>query len=481
MSKEIGITVKKDQDFSDWYSQVVLKSELIDYASAKGFIILRPYGYAIWDKIKEYVDQKIKETGHQNAYFPALIPEGLLKKEGEHFEGFIPEVFWVTQAGNRKIGERLALRPTSETIAYDSYSKWIRSWRDLPLLLNFWNTVMRAEIKSTKPFIRNSEFLWQEGHTAHITEEEAKKEVRDILEMYKKLIEEELAIPVLTGTKTEKEKFVGAVFTTTLEAMMPDGLALQMGTSHNLGQNFSRPFEISFLGNDKQEHYVWQTSWGVSWRLIGAIIMIHGDDKGLVLPPRISSIQVVIIPIHYKDQDIIPVREKVEKLANKLKQNKIKVYVDVREHYTPGWKFHEWEMKGIPLRIEIGPRDISKEEVTLVRRDKKEKISIREDNVVEKVSVLLEEIQNNLFEKAKRLQNDLMTRVENFEEFKKTIKKKGGFVRACWCLESKCENAVKEETGADIRVMPFVDEEVFGSCVHCGKQGKKVVYFARSY
>jgi len=481
MSKEIGITVKKDQDFSEWYSQVVLKSELIDYASAKGFIILRPYGYVIWDAIKEYVDKKIKETGHQNAYFPALIPEGLLKKEGDHFEGFVPEVFWVTQAGNRKVGEPLALRPTSETIAYDSYSKWIRSWRDLPLLLNFWNTVMRAEIKSTKPFIRNSEFLWQEGHTAHATEDEAKKEVRDILEMYKKLIEEELAIPVLTGTKTDNEKFVGAVYTTTLESIMPDGLALQMGTSHNLGQNFSRPFEINFLGNDKQEHFVWQTSWGVSWRLIGAIIMMHGDDKGLVLPPRIASIQVVIIPIHYKEQDMILVREKVEEFAVKLKQSNIRVYVDDREHYTPGWKFHDWEMKGVPLRIEIGPRDIKKEEVTLARRDKEEKISIKEKNAVEKISVLLEEIQNNLFDKAKRLQNELITKVENFMEFKRTIKVKGGFIRANWCLESKCENEIKEETGADIRVIPFRDEEVFGPCVHCMKQGKKVVYFARSY
>lgn len=481
MKKEIGITVKKEHDFSEWYSQVVLKSELVDYASAKGFIILRPYGYAIWEKIREYIDKKIKKTGHQNAYFPALIPEGLLKKESEHFEGFVPEVFWVTHAGNRKVGERLALRPTSETIAYDSYSKWIRSWRDLPLLLNFWNTVMRAEIKSTKPFIRNSEFLWQEGHTAHSTEDEAKKEVSDILEMYKKLIEEELAIPVLTGMKSENEKFVGAEYTTTLEAIMPDGLALQMGTSHNLGQNFSKPFEIRFIGNDKQEHFVWQTSWGVSWRLIGALIMIHGDDKGLVLPPKIASIKVVIISIYYNDNDAIPVKEKSEKLANKLRENNIEVFEDKREHYTPGWKFHNWEMKGVPIRMEIGPRDISKEEVTLVRRDTSEKISVKENEIIEKISSLLEEIQNNLFEKAKKLQEKFNTRVENFEDFKNSVKEKGGFIRACWCLENKCENEIKEETGADIRIIPFKDEEVFGPCVHCGKQGKKVVYFARSY
>lgn len=481
MNKEIGITVKKEPEFSEWYSQVVLKSELVDYASAKGFIILRPYGYAIWEKIREYIDKKIKETGHQNAYFPALIPEGLLKKEGEHFEGFVPEVFWVTQAGNRKVGERLALRPTSEAIAYDSYSKWIRSWRDLPLLLNFWNTVMRAEIKSTKPFIRNSEFLWQEGHTAHSTEEEARKEVNDILEMYKKLIEDELAIPVMTGMKSENEKFVGAAYTTSLEAIMPDGLALQMGTSHNLGQNFSKPFEIRFIGNDKQEHFVWQTSWGVSWRLIGALIMIHGDDKGLVLPPKIASIKVVIIPIYYNDNDAIPVREKVEKIAKKLRDNNIEVFEDKREHYTPGWKFHNWEMKGVPVRMEIGPRDISNEAVTLVRRDTNEKISVKENKVLEKVSSLLDEIQNNLFEKAKKLQKQFNTKVNNFEEFKNIVKEKGGFIRACWCLDSKCENEIKDKTGADIRIIPFKDEKVFGSCVYCGKKGKKVVYFARSY
>ncbi|MEE9585935.1 MAG: proline--tRNA ligase [Nitrososphaerales archaeon] len=481
MGKEIGVTVKKNEDFSEWYTQVVLKSELVDYASAKGFTVLRPHGYAIWEKIKEYIDHKIKQTGHQNAYFPALIPENLLKKEGEHFEGFIPEVFWVTHAGNRKIGERLALRPTSETIAYDSYAKWIRSWRDLPLLLNFWNTVMRAEIKSTKPFIRTSEFLWQEGHTAHATEEEAKKEVTDILEMYKKLIEQELAIPVLTGVKSENEKFVGAVYTTTMEAVMPDGLALQMGTSHNLGQNFSRPFEISFIGKDKQKHFVWQTSWGVSWRLIGAVIMVHGDDKGLVLPPRIAPIQVVMIPIHYKEKDVESVRGKVDDLASKFRDNNTEVYVDDRDQYTPGWKFHDWELKGVPLRVEIGPRDVKNKEVTVVRRDTGERSSVKDAEAVETILSLLESIQSNLFAKAQRLLEEYTATVRDYEEFKRRVKVKGGFVRANWCVESECEDKIKEETGADIRVIPFKDEEVFGQCIHCGKEAKKVAYFAKAY
>ncbi len=481
MSKEIGITVKKNEDFSEWYTQVVLKSELIDYASAKGFIVLRPHGYAIWEKIKDYIDRRIKETGHRNAYFPALIPESLLKKEGEHFQGFIPEVFWVTQAGDRKIGDKLALRPTSETIAYDSYSKWIRSWRDLPLLLNFWNSVMRAEIKSTKPFIRTSEFLWQEGHTAHETQEEAEKEVRSILEMYRQLIEEELAIPVITGFKSDKEKFVGAVYTTTLEGMMPDGMALQMGTSHNLGQNFSRPFEIRFIGREKQEQFVWQASWGVSWRLIGAVIMVHGDDKGLILPPRVTPIQVVIVPIHYKTEDIESVVGKVKDLAGRLKQAGLTVHIDDRDQYTPGWKFHDWELKGIPLRIEVGPRDVSGGGAMFVRRDTGEKVFIKDGEAVEKASGLLEDIQRSLFERAKEMQKRYTFTTENYEEFKKRIKEEGGFVRTSFCLKRECEDKIKEETGADIRVIPFKDEEIFGRCIYCGEEAKKVVYFAKSY
>jgi prolyl-tRNA synthetase len=481
MSKEIGITVKKEIDFSEWYTQVVLKSEMVDYTNAKGFMVLRPHGYAIWEKIKSYIDLKIKATGHKNAYFPTLIPENLLRKEGEHFDGFVPEVFWVTHAGNRKVGERLGLRPTSETIAYDSYSKWIRSWRDLPLLLNFWNSVMRAEIKSTKPFIRTSEFLWQEGHTAHDAKEEAEKEVTDILDMYRRLIEEELAIPVLVGLKSEKEKFVGALYTTAIEAIMPDGLSLQMGTSHNLGQNFSKPFEIKFIGKDKQVHFVWQTSWGVSWRLIGAIIMVHGDNKGLVLPPKIAPIQVVIIPIYYKKEDIESVKNKVRDLETLLNNTQIDVHLDNRDQYTPGWKFHDWELKGVPLRIEIGPRDIAKGEITLVRRDTSERYSVSFDEAIDQIRLLLSEIQKNLYNRAKHLLNKNTISIKNYTEFKNVIRNQGGFLKSYCCLEVKCEDHVKESTGADIRIIPFQTGDVLGKCLVCGKETHKIAYFAKSY
>ena len=310
MSKEIGITVKKADNFSEWYTQLVTKAELADYAAVKGFMVLRPYGYSLWERIKESLDRRLKETNHANAYFPLLIPESFLKKEAQHFKGFTPEVFWVTHAGENALSERLAVRPTSETIIYDAYSKWVRSWRDLPLLINLWNSVLRAEITATRPFIRTSEFLWQEGHTVHATKEDADKEVMLILGFYRELNEDQLAVPVLAGYKSEREKFVGALYTTTLEAMMPDGKALQMGTSHNLGQNFSKPFEIKYLGKDETTHYAWTTSWGVSWRLISAVIMLHADDKGLVLPPHIAPIQVVIIPILYKERDAQAITER---------------------------------------------------------------------------------------------------------------------------------------------------------------------------
>ncbi|MEM3596305.1 MAG: proline--tRNA ligase, partial [Candidatus Bathyarchaeia archaeon] len=339
--KDIGITVKKSENFSEWYIQVVTKAELADYSAVKGFMVLMPYGYSIWEKIQEFVDKKIKETGHRNAYVPSLIPESLLRKEAEHFSGFTPEVFWVTHTGDNKLGERLAARPTSETIAYYSYAKWIKSWRDLPLLLNFWNSVLRAEITSTKPFIRTSEFLWQEGHTVHETKEDADKEVIMILNLYRELIEDLLAIPVVTGMKTEREKFLGALYTTTLEAIMGDGKALQMGTSHNLGQNFSKPFEIKYLGRDGLEHYAWQTSWGVSWRLIGAVVMVHGDDKGLVLPPRIAPIQVVIVPIFFSNEERNLVDIKARAVQKELIEGDISVHYDDRTQFTPGWKFNE--------------------------------------------------------------------------------------------------------------------------------------------
>ncbi len=453
---------------------------MADYAPVKGFIVLRPYGYAIWERIREYFDGRIAKLGHQNVYFPALIPESLLKKEAEHFRGFVPEVFWVTHAGSDPLGERLAIRPTSETIAYASYSKWVRSWRDLPLLLNAWNSVMRAEIKGTKPFLRTSEFLWQEGHTVHATKEEADHEVITILSIYEDLCTNELGIPVLKGTKTEKEKFVGALYTTTLEALMPDGKALQMGTSHNLGQNFSKPFEITYLGKDGEKHLGWQTSWGVSWRLIGAMIMVHGDDKGLVLPPRIAPIEVVIVPIYYSELEKKKVLGKSQKVALQLRRKRIRVYIDEREGYTPGWKFNEWELKGVPLRVEIGPKDVSSRTVTLARRDTLKKSVVRDSRISKEVASELREIQKNLLSRAEEYLKHHVSTVTDYSEFQKQVES-GGFIRANWCGDASCEMSVKEETGADIRILPFEGEKVFANCVYCGREGKKVAYFARAY
>ncbi|MGH9909703.1 MAG: proline--tRNA ligase [Nitrososphaerales archaeon] len=478
MSKDIGITVKKSEDFSEWYTQVVLKVGLVDYAPVKGFVILRPYGYSIWESIKDTADRRFKETGHQNAFLPVLIPESLLGKESEHFEGFKPEVFWVTHSGNDELSERLALRPTSETLAYDVFSRWIRSYRDLPLKLNFWNSALRAEIKATKPLIRTSEFLWQEGHTVHATEEEAKEEVMTILEIYRDIVENYLAIPVLVGRKSDKEKFVGALYTTTLEALMADGRALQMGTSHNLGQNFSKPFGIKYLGTDDKEHYAWQTSWGISWRLIGALIMVHGDDKGLVLPPRVAPIQVVIVPILYGDKDTSVILEKVKQIKDSLSD--FSVHVDDRQEFTPGYKFNDWEMKGVPLRLEIGPKDLEKNSVMFVRRDTGQKTSIKNDEMVSKAELILQEIQDNLYNKAKELLTKNVHDVNDYAKLKQMIDDNGGFVKASWCGDMECETKIKEETGADIRVIPF-DQDSVSQCIYCKKEGKHMAYFARGY
>jgi len=477
LSKEIGITVKKSEDFSEWYTQVVLKAGLVDYAPMKGFIILRPYGYAIWESIKETADRLFKETGHQNAFLPVLIPEGLLGKEAEHFEGFKPEVFWVTHSGNEELSERLALRPTSETLAYEVFSKWIRSYRDLPLKLNFWNTALRAEIKATKPLIRTSEFLWQEGHTVHAMEEEADEEVMTILEIYKNIVENYLAIPVIVGRKSEREKFVGALYTTTLEALMADGKALQMGTSHNLGQNFSKPFDIKYLGTDDKEYYAWQTSWGISWRLIGALVMVHGDDKGLVLPPKVAPIQVVIVPILYGEKDKSAILERAKQLKDSL--SGCRLFLDDRSEFTPGYKFNDWEMKGVPLRLEIGPKDLQKNSVMLVRRDTGEKTSVDNAEVSIKVHSVLQDIQDNLYRKAKKLLDDNVRSIDDYNKFKEMIEK-GGFVKASWCGNMECEERIKEETGADVRVIPF-NQDPLSPCIYCKKEGKSVVCFARGY
>lgn len=480
MTKEIGITVKKSLDFSDWYTQCVLKSGIADYSPSKGFIILRPYGYAIWEIIREILDEELKKTGHKNGFLPVLIPESLLTKEKDHFDGFLPEVFWVTKSGDCDLGEKLAVRPTSETLAYSMFSKWISSYRDLPLKLNFWNSALRAEIKSTKPLIRNSEFLWQEGHTAHTDENEANKEVRMILDIYKMLIEEYLAIPTLSGFKTDKEKFVGAKYTTCLESAMADGKALQMATSHHLGQNFSKPFEIKFLDKDTTEQYVWQTSWGISWRVIGAIIMVHGDDKGLILPPKISPTQVIIVPI-YKDESKTVVKQKAYELEQKLKNSQIRVQTDDRDEYTSGWKFNDWEMKGVPLRVNIGLRDIQENQVELIRRDTKERFYVKEKELVNQTLSILEKIQSNMFDRAKNLLQEKTRSATTLEELLSVLDATGGFVACSWCGKRKCEDLVKEKTTADIRIVPYNPKNNISSCIGCGNQETIEVYFGRAY
>ena len=480
MSKEIGITVSKSENFSEWYTQVVIKAELADYAPVKGLIVLRPDGYSIWESIKESLDKKLKETGHRNGFLPVLIPESLLAKEKEHFEGLNPEVFWVTHSGNSEIGDRLALRPTSETLAYSLFSKWIRSWRDLPLKINFWNSALRAEIKGTKPFLRTSEFLWQEGHTVHVTNDEAEKEVADILQLYKKTIENELAVPVITGKKSEKDKFVGAVSTNTLESLMPDGKALQMGTSHFLGQNFSKPFDVKYLDENNVETFAWQTSWGVSWRLIGGMIMTHGDDKGLVLPPKVAPIQVVIIPIYNSKEDKENVLEKACQIKDSLSNNDIRVHLDDREQLTPGFKFNDWEMKGIPIRIEIGPKDIAKNQIVLARRHNQTKISLDIDGLTEKTLSELKNIQMEMFDAAKKILDERVVRVSEYQQFKKELEN-GKMIDCSWCGNQTCEDKIKEETGADLRVIPFDNTQKSETCIYCKNSGTTNALFARGY
>ena len=480
MSKEdIGITVSKNDDFSEWYTQIVLKSKLVDYAPVKGLIVLRPDGYSIWESLRNTFDKKFSKNGIRNGFLPVLIPESLLGKEQKHFAGFNPEVFWVTHSGNNEIGDRLALRPTSETLAYTLYSKWIQSWRDLPLKINFWNTALRAEIKATKPFLRTSEFLWQEGHTVHITKEEAEEEVLKILDIYKKTVEEELAIPVTTGKKSEKEKFVGAVYTTTMESIMPDGKALQMGTSHFLGQNFSKPFEVKFADKDNVEHFAWQTSWGVSWRLIGAMVMTHGDDKGLVLPPKVAPIQVVIVPIYRNEEGEKKVMEKVGEIVEILEEKELRIHIDNRSGISPGYKFNDWELKGVPIRIEIGPKDIEKESCIVAKRVDGEKTSLKL-NEIDQIINILESIQQTMLDNAiEKSKQNTMT-IADYQEFKSQIEK-GGFLHSPWCGKLECEEKIKEETGADIRVIPFGSQKTDSKCIYCGQQSEWVPVFARGY
>jgi prolyl-tRNA synthetase len=469
----------QSEDFSRWYLDVVRRAELADYTPVKGCMAIRPYGYAIWELIQQGLDRRFKATGHVNAYFPLFIPESLLMREAEHVEGFAPQVAWVTRGGDEELEERLIIRPTSEVIVGTMYSKWIKSWRDLPVLINQWANVVRWE-KVTRPFLRTTEFLWQEGHTAHETEAEAQDETMRILGIYKEFVETELAMPVIDGQKSDSEKFAGASRTYSIEALMGDGRALQAGTSHNLGQNFAKAFEIQFQGRDKTLQHAWTTSWGVSTRLIGGVIMTHGDDSGLILPPRIAPYQVVIVPIARGNwqETVLPRARAIQ--ADMLNHG-VRVMLDDRDAYTPGWKFAEWELRGVPLRLEIGPKDIEKSQVLLVRRDTREKLPTPMDGLTAKIVNLLEAIQTNLFERAVKFREERTKRVSTYEEFKALMEGRPGFVIAGWCGSAECEAQIKAETQATLRNIPFGFEKVSGTCVKCGRTAAGEAWFAKAY
>lgn len=462
-----------DADFPQWYTDVVLKTKLVDYGPVKGTMVIRPYGYAIWENIQKEMDKRFKAQGVENAYFPLLIPMSFFTKEAEHVEGFAPEIAVVTVAGGEQLAEPLAIRPTSETIIGTMYSKWIQSYRDLPLKINQWCNVMRWE-KTTRPFLRTSEFLWQEGHTVHATAEEAEEETQKMLEIYKEFAENCLAIPVITGKKTEKEKFAGAVATYGMEAMMHDGKSLQAGTSHYLGQNFAKAFDIQFLDKDGTHKYAYTTSWGVSTRLIGALIMAHGDQRGLVLPPVVAPVQAILIPIAAKKEGVL---EAVAALKERLAAADIRVDSDVSDN-SPGWKFNEWEMKGVPLRIELGPRDIEAGKMVLVRRDTHEKIEADLCNAETVVKEFLAKIQKNLYELAKQNKERRVVTATNMDEILAGVEN-GNFVKAGWCGCRECEDKIKEKTAASSRVI--AEGETAETCACCGKKAEKVVYFARAY
>lgn len=469
----------QSENFSRWYTDVIRRAELADYTPVKGSMVIRPYGYAIWELIQQGLDRRFKATGHANAYFPLLIPEGLLRKEAAHVEGFAPQVAWVTHGGEEELEERLVVRPTSEAMVCTLYAKWIQSWRDLPILLNQWANVVRWE-KVTRPFLRTTEFLWQEGHTAHETEQEAEEETLRMLGVYKEFAEHELAMPVLDGLKTETEKFAGAVRTYSIEALMRDGRALQIGTSHHLGQNFSKVFDIRFQARDKSLQYVWQTSWGMSTRVIGGVIMAHGDDSGLILPPRIAPYQVVVVPISRGNwrEDVLPRAREVQ--AELIRQG-IRTTLDERDAYTPGWKFAEWELRGVPLRLEIGPKDIEKAQVILARRDTREKLPTPVDGLGPRVQHLLDLIQQALFERARRFLDEHTGRTNSRDDFVRIMQGRPGFLIAPWCGNRECEAQIKSETQATIRSLPLNGATSGGSCLQCGKPSTVDAYFAKAY
>jgi prolyl-tRNA synthetase len=469
----------QSEDFSRWYLDVVRRAELADYSPVKGCMVIRPYGYAIWELIQQELDRRIKATGHVNAYFPLFIPESLLTREKEHVEGFAPQVAWVTKGGDEELEEKLIVRPTSEVMIGVMYSKWIKSWRDLPVLINQWANVVRWE-KVTRPFLRTTEFLWQEGHTAHETAEEAEAETLRILALYKDFAEQQLAMAVVDGVKSESEKFAGASRTYSIEALMGDGRALQAGTSHNLGQNFARAFEIRFQGRDKALQHAWTTSWGVTTRLIGAVIMTHGDDSGLVLPPNVAPYQVVIVPIprgNWKET-VLP---KAEAIHAELTAAGIRVKLDASEENSPGWKFAEWELRGVPLRLEIGPRDIEKAQVFSARRDTRTKAPIALGELSTRVRAQLAEIQAGLLERARAFRESHTTQVETWADFKQVMEGRPGFIVAHWCGNADCEAAIKAETQATLRNIPLDSPPAEGQCVRCDGASHVRAWFAKAY
>ena len=467
---------ERDVDFAQWYTDVVTAAKLASYSNVKGCVVFEPNGYALWEEIQRILDQKFKETGHRNVYMPMLIPEGLMRKEGELVEGFAPEVAWVTQGGQKDLEERLCIRPTSETLFSDYYAEKVKSYRDLPMKYNQWCSVLRWE-KETRPFLRSREFLWQEGHTIHETQEEAEKETLDMLNLYNDFFHEYLAVPSIVGLKTEKEKFAGAEYTYTVESLMYNGVALQSGTSHYFGQKFSKAYGIKYLSRDNKEEYVYQTSWGVSNRMIGALIMVHGDDRGLVLPPKVAPIKVAIIPIG-KDEEVL---ELCNIYKERLDRENITCYVDDSER-SPGYKFAEAEVNGIPVRIEIGRRDLDNGVVTLARRDTSEKVTVgRDADIVTSIRGLMDEIQNNLYQKALERRDAMTYEAKSLEELEDIMNKHPGFVKAMWCGDQKCEERIKEIRGTKSRCIPFDEEPISDKCVCCGKDAKHLVIWGIQY
>ena len=477
-NKPERLDVKKEDDFSEWYTQVITKSELISYSNVSGCYVFKPRSYQIWEKIQNYFNREIKKKGVKNAYFPMLIPERLLQKEEEHVEGFSPEVAWVTHSGSSELNERLAIRPTSETIMYDSYKDWIRSYNDLPLKINQWCNIVRWEFNNPVPFLRSREFLWQEGHTVFSNKKDAEDETKDILQLYKQVFEDLLAVPVFDGEKSENERFAGAEFTLSVETFLPSGKAIQGATSHHLGQNFSKSFDITFTDENSEEKYAWQNSWGISTRSIGTMVMMHSDNRGLVLPPKVASPQVVIVPIIFKDskKEVIDACNKV----NDMFDEDIEILFDNRDSYSAGWKFNEWEMKGVPIRIEIGPRDVKNNKAVLVRRDTGEKIVVKQEEIKVKVKELLEEIHNNLLENARDYIKENTVETDNFDEFKKAIENKK-LVKSKWCGSKECEELIKHESGGAKSLNMSFEDDAKGKCIHCDKDAKRYTYFAKSY